>query len=169
MQVTINNGAPTPGRLDIRTEVVEIRSLTSTKPDLNWTHIDAAGHFHAYAHDGALPTLARSVRRVACNGECGDSGCEGYETVEYGCLICNAEVIPERIADEPTKSIPGPVSWEVLVEQYVDLGQEVSIRVVTDNGTYFGVAAPVSLEAEHGRPPVTKLTGVSALGQVGAR
>lgn len=169
MQVTINNGAPAPGRLDIRTEAIEIRSLASTKPDLGWTHIDAAGHFHAYARDGKLPTLARSLRRVACNGECGDSGCEGYETVEYECLICNAEVIPERIADESTKSIPGPVSWEVLVEQYVEGGQQVSVRVVTANGTYFGVATPVSFEVEHGQPVVTKLVGVSALGQAGAR
>lgn len=169
MQVTINNGAPVPGKLDIRTEMIEIRSLTATKPDPNWTHIDEAGHFHAYGRDGKLPTLIRSLRQVACGGECGDSGCEGYETVEHECSICNAEVIPECVADDPVKSIPGPTSWEVLVEQYVEVGQSVSVRVTTPNGTYFGVAQSVGFEAESGRPTVSRLIGDSELGQAGVR
>ncbi len=166
MAVTINDGTPVAGELDIQTELIDITSSTATKPDPAWEHIDPAGHFHAYDRDGKLPTLVARSRHVACNGGCGDEGeCEGYDVTDFYCLICDAEVQPKRIPDTEPKSAPGLTTWEVSVHQHLEIGQKVSVRLTYGDTMRFGVAQVVDVAVQFDRPIISKLIGAGPLGQ----
>jgi hypothetical protein len=73
------------------------------EPDPEWTHLDTAGHFHAWAIDLSgkphTPTLVGKPEEVPCeNGPECEAGCVAHggtwETVLQRCIVCDEEVEP---------------------------------------------------------------------------
>jgi len=171
-EIIINNGQPMPGQLNVEYEIIDVTSSTATKPAMSWTLIDDQGHFHAYDDQGELPTLIRRVRHVDCDGAHDfldeDGECEGYDIVEYFCAICDQQIEPERVPDTGQKSIPGRMMWEARVRPEEQITGKVTVRIVTDAGTQFGVAVArtVSIEQDaFGLRINTELDGIGPLGQ----
>lgn len=135
------------GNLEVVQESVGVTSLTASKPNLAWTFRDAAGHFHAFAKDGSLPTLATSsIHDPGCIGNCEDLDYEFQCGVRhpYVCRVCGEEIKPERTPDPGPHYMPGRKSWSVLVYGVdLEFGQEVSITAedsATGRVWAFGVA-----------------------------
>lgn len=136
---------------DLAVEHSQIDVTTEKEPDPDWTHTDAAGHFHAYSLDGGkatLPTLDPKLIDVPCTGECGSDGpCEGYTITEYRCKICGEKTEPQWRYTSGQKYIPGRKSWRVSVTgRYEDLEPKdralVSVAIYEDRDggvTQFGV------------------------------
>lgn len=166
--ITIDNGEPVPGRFETETEVIEYQSVTATKPDPNWTHTDAAGHWHAYATDGELPTLLARIRHVECAGGCDDEPCEGYDVTDWYCRICNEEVQPGRLPDTEPKSMPGRSHWWAEIESDREITGEHTVRITVGNRVAFGVvmARTVGMEGDmNGVRVKTRLDGIGPLGK----
>ena len=149
--------------LRIDTERIDVSSDRATKPDPQWTFSDAAGHFHAWASDGKLPTL--EPYQVPCDGMCRDP--EHTITV-YRCRICKASVEPAVVSDAGPRSMAGRTSYSVTVfgGQLRDIGDEVSVRIVTGHREVFGVGRIAGGEyVSGGRPSRTEIV----LSDVGVR
>lgn len=114
---------------ELNIEVEQIDVTTMTEPDPNWTFIDAAGHFHAYTKDFALPTLKRVEMFVAVEpdtddddepvagelDEFWDEGEADYSYTELHCRICDENIVPGTRSTMGRKSVPGRKSWSVDV------------------------------------------------------
>lgn len=168
--VSINNETPTAGMLTIETEMVDVTLARKTSPDPNWTYVDSAGHYHALASDGTLPTLTATTEHRECGGACGADECEGYDVTVYECAICGAEVEPGRITTYPAgrEFMPGRTSWTVQVPRNVDRGL-LSVRVEVGDRTFFGVAERVSGRAEGGPDGIRVQTTLSGRWPLGER
>jgi hypothetical protein len=171
-EITINNGQPMHGQLNIEYQIIDVTSSDATKPAMNWTLIDDQGHFHAYATDGELPTLIRRVRHVGCEGAHDfldeDGECEGYDIAEYFCAICDQQIKPERVPDTGQKSIPGRMMWEVQIRPEREITGKVTVRITTGEKTLFGVADARTDAWSSGPNPVafsTRLCGIGPLGE----
>lgn len=142
--ITIDGKGPYPGNLTIDIETIDISSETATIPDITWQTRDQHGHFHAYDHNGNLPTLVARSRHVACTGSCGDEDdCEGYDVTEHFCAICDEPIEPGRVRDN-RRYAPGREDWSVNVTGVaVPIGR-VSVYIVSEAVVYFGVARCVS-------------------------
>lgn len=73
------------------------------EPDPAWRHTDSEGHEHRWMaplgdskSDGELPTAVRSVRRIECDGSCGNWDCDGYDEPVWHCRVCGDEIAPGR-------------------------------------------------------------------------
>lgn len=78
-RVLIDGCEPLACAVSIVAEQIETTSAYGcTKPDVGWTFVDAAGHFHAWAADGTLPTLHVPKKR-------------------YRCVICGEKISPRTI------------------------------------------------------------------------
>ena len=158
--VTLNGAGPFPCEIEMSQES-ETVSGTVTKPDLEWTHTDAAGHFHAFTEDGKLPTLRE--KRVPCDGMCGDSG---HTVVAYYCRICDDPIETVwRYAREETV-VPGPVHVTIRVELWESseigfaLFQTVSVRARVGNGKeLFGVGTVSEHDWTSEGPVLTLVVG----------
>lgn len=156
------DGRASYGEITIFTQMIEMRFAFATEPDLRWSDTDPSGHFHAYAHDGSLPTLDTIREHVDCNG-CGDEDCDGYDVVTYVCSICRAPVEPKTKPAED-KIVPGQKSWEATVDIPVEMGKVVSVRAELGGRTAFGVGRVVSFEMRNERAAQTTIGGISELG-----
>jgi hypothetical protein len=145
--VSINGAELVLGELLVEQETIDVFTRNGSKPDLSWTHVDKAGHFHAYGHEGNLPTLDRQVLPVPCDGSCGGiCGGEGSTRTVYRCLLCGKKVKPQRIDDSGVKRIPGRKTWTLVVEATVP-DERFSFTAVVDGGRqYFGLAERVEWE-----------------------
>jgi hypothetical protein len=145
-QVRIDNGPPLDADLVIDRQVIVVESLGSI-PDRAWIHVDAAGHFHAWAADETLPTLTEHHEQQPCDGSCGGV-CEGegYTVTTWTCRICTEPVEPGTIPGPHTRHMPRLTDWRVEVRRQrgvpppTVLGHEVSIRATVDRTEHFGVA-----------------------------
>lgn len=173
-EITINNGQPMPGMLNVEYQIIDVTSANATKPAMSWTLIDDQGHFHAYDDKGELPTLATRSRHVECDLSHDDDDlylgddCEGYDVVEYFCAICDQEIQPERVPDTGQKSIPGRMMWSVRIQPQEEIKGKVTVRVMTGDKTLFGVAYARTLGMEHdafGLHINTQLDGAGPLGE----
>lgn len=168
VMVTVNNGEPIPGYLIIDQGYETVWSATATKPDPDWTFIDDAGHFHAYAADGKLPTLRGEQRHVSCDGSCGGlCDDEGYSETEWHCLICGVPVIPRRVPDSQSRRIPTLTTWtvELRTERPIECGP-VTVRIQDARGDVrFGVASAhmASIVIDERTTVTTQLLGMGQL------
>ncbi|GIF14802.1 hypothetical protein [Actinoplanes teichomyceticus] len=172
--ITINDGEPMPGSFAVEVAVIDYQSDTASKPDMAWTAVDDAGHFHAYATDGELPTLAARTRHVDCDGvHAGpvlDDVCDGYDVVDWHCRICGQEVQPERVPDRGPKQMPGRKHWHAEVVTSREITEDaVSVRIQQGGKLRFGVARPVLVSMESDGPNgvrvATRLHGDGPLGE----
>lgn len=168
MSVRVDSGPKVRGSLSISREFETVFS-NSGSPDLNWEYVDSGGHFHAYTSDGKLPTLRRREEHQDCNGMCGGV-CEGegYTITKHSCLLCNEDVTPGWVAGEYSVNIPGPISWEVEAEVYVDPLREVSLRIDIESRRFFGIAVAkdTCINGYFGETyAITTFTGIGPLGE----
>jgi hypothetical protein len=171
-EITVNNGQPMHGRLNIEHQIIDVTSSTATKPAMSWTVIDDQGHFHAYDNQGELPTLVEHIRHVDCDEWHDflreDTECEGYSIAEYFCAICDQQIEPERVPDTGQKSIPGRMSWEVQIQPEQEITGKVTVRIANGDKTLFGVADARTDAWSSGPDGValtTRLTGIGPLGE----
>lgn len=137
----IDNGDPVRAELHVFQDVQEIRSALP-RSDPNWSHVDAAGHYHAYSddeHDHYPTLLVRSEHRD-CDGSCGGvcQG-EGYHVDKYLCRICQEEQHPGALHGEHVIYRPGRKDWELTVEADVE-NRQVSVVVRNGDTEHFGIA-----------------------------
>lgn len=146
LEIFINERSPYVGTLNIETEQIDITMGRDTyKLDPKWTHVDKAGHFHAVAGDGKLPTLEAYAKTSPCGGECGDSGCLGVTETRHRCRICGKRVKPGRVIDQVggvPRSMPGRTSWWATVKTQAEWKSDVSIRAAAGRREMFGIATP---------------------------
>lgn len=168
MRVWIDGAGPFPGRLDIDHEVRTERFGQLSEPDLDWEFTDAAGHFHAYAAEGGLPTLDRTSRHVECEGGCGlGDSCEGYDVWVYHCRICGEEIEPGLITRyDVTKTYPGLTSWGVQVHGADHPSNDiVSVRCRWNDREWFGMGSVVEWTSNDGQAQL----GIVGNGELGER
>jgi hypothetical protein len=154
----VDNSAPLDAALHIDHEQIVVRS-TASAPDLSWTHLDSAGHFHSWAQDATLPTLTRHETKVPCDGFCGGV-CEGegYTALTWLCRICAEQVEPGTVPGLTSTVIPGVTDWWIQLHGLPDdpwpdvcrqVGRQVSVRFLAPTpgvAAVFGVAVVADLE-----------------------
>src|SRR5258706_15982310 len=64
--VSINGAEPVEAQFAIEIERIDVTTLGHSEPDMAWEFTDSAGHFHAFDHEGKLPTLvSREVEELS--------------------------------------------------------------------------------------------------------
>lgn len=129
------------GLVSVDNEVT--KGWTGAEPDLRWTFVDAAGHFHAWDSAGALHTVELRLGHVDCDASCGGlCGGEGYSHGHWFCRLCQEEIRPGMIPGPHEVVLYQRQSWSVFVEDApVIRAQRVSVRLEYDGKpTMFGVA-----------------------------
>ena len=169
VDISIDGAPPVKGTLSTGVDQIDVTTMTESRPDPEWSMVDALGHFHAWDADGKLPTLKAVSVHQPCAGGCGhdDDGCDGYDTTEHRCLICDQTVAPQSIVTSNLyrRTIPGRKWWQAEVRAVVSVGCLVSVVARTSTGTYFGMAQSVGITATSDDGPRTWLAGWSALGK----
>ncbi|ETK36105.1 hypothetical protein [Microbispora sp. ATCC PTA-5024] len=148
----VNNGREWPCEIEIQQDVEYVRSERATKPDPGWEFIDAAGHFHAFAEGGELPTLNSERVEMPCDGSCGGV-CEGegYTVLRHTCRICGQEVEPGYVPDYEARTVGEPIFLRKMAtvtitsaEPVTDSRDEVSVRVRYGDEELFGTGFVVN-------------------------
>lgn len=136
--IVVNGGEPMRGEFSVEQDCIDVTTCGGEwKPDPAWTHVDAAGHFHAYGHDGELPTL-RYVRRKR-------------KPSVYRCIACNKKVEPGGRRDFSRKQMAGRQDWTLTVEGEVP-NEQFSFRYTAGEREYFGFAKAVDVHVTGGFP-----------------
>jgi hypothetical protein len=158
--VSIDGGEPLPCELRVERQVIDVSSASARKPDMSWTFVDKAGHFHAFDHEGRLPTVVRREERVPLDLTDGpddyddDDGAESdpdeypelcYSVTHTECGLCGEKVEPLYVADYPTKLIPGRTEYTLTVRGAVPSGR-FSVLVTTPKRLFFGFGQSVSAQ-----------------------
>jgi hypothetical protein len=148
--VSIDGGLPLPCELRVERQVIDVSSATARKPDMSWTFVDEAGHFHAFDHEGNLPTIVRREERVQPDfeDEGRDTDDDFYDDYNYlvthiECGLCGGKVEPRYVADDPRKLIPGLIEYTLTVRGAVPSGR-FSVLVTTPKRLFFGFGLSVS-------------------------
>lgn len=139
--VSVDAGAERACSLQITTHMVDVSTFSGvTEPDPAWTLVDAAGHFHAWDHQGNLPTLREHTVWTAYDVPDEDTGATGYETTTMRCRICDVPVEPGTVTthDVGKQLTPGRTEW--LIEFDGTAPYECSLVVRTPDKVFFGVA-----------------------------
>lgn len=166
---SINGAEPVAAQLKVTQERIDI-STRGPKPDPRWSYTDTAGHFHARAEDGELPTLLARREQLPCDGSCGGvCGGEGYEITIHSCRICGEEIAPGMIPGPHYGTMPGMIDWELVVQKPLNRQGEVSVVFRnSDSSEHLGVAVVGDVYMESFGDRVrgrTTLHGVSPLGR----
>lgn len=131
----INNEGPYPADLLIEHDVQTIPSSGRTVPNFTWSHVDKAGHYHAYLADGSLPTLKEIRKRVPCTGACGDGECSGSYRTVYRCGLCRRKVVPGTKTSYADHIVHGPANYTLIVREVPttsNLDEPVSVVIEAD-------------------------------------
>lgn len=162
---SVDGAEPVAAQIQIRRND-RVEWTNQPKPDPKWQYVDAAGHFHAYDHDGrSTPTLVDRHEHRECDGSCGGvCDGEGYDIVHSFCAICDEEIQPGMTPGPHSFMIEGLMDWEIVVETPLTKPGKVSIVVTAGQWELFGIAEPHRIDAgsDGGR---TWLRGVSELGR----
>jgi hypothetical protein len=172
--VYINDVPGLDGGLTVQVEGTTIRT-NLPKPNTHWTYTDAAGHFHAYNQrqgDDPYPTLDARTEHRDCDGAhtYPIADCDGYDVTRHFCRICGEEIEPGMVPGPHSKTVPGRTRWwaetRIPADQVLEMvGQQVSVRVESDDGLSFGVAVVGDLTIASDDPYTTvQLEGISPLG-----
>lgn len=148
--LSIDGAAEIPCSLAVTTQAIEVSSFSGTSsPDLAWTFVDEAGHFHAFDHDGKLPTLETRTVWHAYEEPDEDTGETGYEVSTSHCILCGEEVNAKYVTsfDPGRRLAPGRTEWKLTFT--ADAPPRFSAVVRTDGRTYFGIAETVYRRGEH--------------------
>jgi hypothetical protein len=151
--VSIDGGLPLPCELRVERQVIDVSSASARKPDMSWTFVDKAGHFHAFDHEGNLPTIVRREERVQPDfedEEDRDTDDDFYDDYDYSvthieCALCGEEIQPQYVPDYPQKLIPGPTEYSLTVRGAVPSGR-FSVLVATPKRLFFGFGQSVSAQ-----------------------
>jgi hypothetical protein len=139
--VSINGAEPLPCTFSVHHERIDVSSLTASKPDMSWTFVDSQGHFHAYDHEGKLPTITRREEFVPYtfhgDEDQDEDEPDGYSEIHIECGICGEKVEPKRLPDDPHKTIPGRTEYKVTVTGELPEGR-CSVLVNTPGRLWFG-------------------------------
>lgn len=150
--VSINGGELRPCDLRVEREMINVSTLTASRPDMSWTFVDAQGHFHAYDHEGNLPTIVYRREQIEPEAEETtdepqgndedtwdeyDDDDEGYTVTHIECGLCGEEIEPKRLADNPHKVIPGRTEFTLTIRGDVPPGR-FSVLVDTPTQVFFG-------------------------------
>ncbi len=156
--VSINGGDPVRCGFGVHVERVDVSSFGHYEPDQSWEWVDPAGHYHAFDHDGQLPTLVSRVHEeppedepvevaeptaVDDGDDYWDEFAESYPETRSHCLLCDAEVEPRyRYVDTSGyhQYAPGRTSYELSVDGPVPT-ERFSVAVTIGDKVYFGFAA----------------------------
>lgn len=166
--VRINDQPALPGSVTIEREMIDVTSgLTTMRPDLDWTHVDAAGHWHAYTKDFMLPTLHPAESEEEHDYDDNECGSDS----RWECAICGERVNPGMVAADPAMSarrVPGRAAWEVTVAGPRETPLRAVIRVFSEARAAFGVATLARIESG---PQGVKATyrGLGELGEMAHR
>jgi hypothetical protein len=165
--VSINGAEPVPAMFSMDTAVIDVSGLTASKPDMSWEFIDAAGHFHAYDHEGNLPTIVHREERIEV--ERGpepdltqqlwdedaddfwtddDDERDGYSITHIECGICGEAVTPQRITSDPRRMIPGRTDYRLTLHSPIPEGR-FSVLVTIHDKAWFGFAEGRRVGAVH--------------------
>lgn len=144
-EIWINSHEIPSADLVVETEVIDVTPMTKVEPDLKWTYVDARGHFHAFTHDGNLPTLLVETIEHLYDEDEPEEGtwCERI----MKCRICHDVIEPRYTETVPTwrETAPGRKSWTLTVQWPGDLllptpSELVSVRIKVSDREYFGIA-----------------------------
>lgn len=147
-EVWINSHEVPSATLDVTTEVIDVTPLMKVEPDPRWTYVDARGHFHAFDHEGELPTLKVENIPHRSEPDPDDEYDEPYEWNEriFKCRICDDVIEPRYTESQSTwkETAPGRTSWEVEARWPDDVllptpSEIVSIRIKTTDREWFGL------------------------------
>jgi hypothetical protein len=149
--VSIDGGEPLPCELRVERQVIDVSSATARKPDMSWTFVDKAGHFHAFDHEGNLPTIVRREERVQPDFEDEEDrdtdddfyGDYDYSVTHIECTLCGEKVEPQYVPDYPQRLIPGPTEYTLTVRGAVPQGR-FSVVVTTPKRLFFGFGQSTS-------------------------
>jgi ribosomal protein L37AE/L43A len=115
--VVLDGGEPVACEVRRDQEFITYQTSMAVKPDMSWRYVDKARHIHRWvktlAGEKELKMLISSRRHVACDGRCGDRGCEGYEITVWHCRSCGEEIEPGYVSDNGPRSMPGTVTWMI--------------------------------------------------------
>lgn len=140
--VSINGAEPVLCGFAIDVEQVDVSTFGHWKPDMAWEYLDPAGHFHAFDHDGELPTLERR-EQLPERGDVppDDDYWFSDEVVTYHCLVCGAEVEPRsKYVPTPYRQFaPGRTSYALTMVGPVPAGR-FSVVVTVRDQVFFGFA-----------------------------
>jgi hypothetical protein len=157
MTVSINGGQPLACSVRFEQDMIDVSSLTASKPDPAWQMVDAAGHYHAWAKGGQLPTL--TIVEVPepceeCDDDEDDEPCEGHTRTEYQCRLCHQVIEPRTVPDEAARNrrIPGRSNHIILIDGLTDQPPPettglVSVKVTAGAKTMFGPGYATRLSA----------------------
>jgi hypothetical protein len=136
---SINGGPFMAAEFEMNQSWVDVSTLAARRFDPCWEFVDAVGHFHAFDHDGKLPTLTRVEEFVAYQ-EPDEDGEEGYTITRLDCSLCGETVKPDYVPDDPRKVIPGRVDFRLTVQAVVPRDR-FSVVVRTSDRVWFGYGA----------------------------
>ncbi len=178
--ISIDGGPIVAGAIDVHQEWIDASTMTASKPDPNWTYVDAHGHFHAYDDDGKLPTLETKSRHIELSDAEDQQNYdnahdemldpddyeiyEGYDEQFFACRICGEEIEPKRVPDNPERMIPGRKSWTVEVETALRRGTDVSIVAKMEGRTVFGVGHVSRVQLASGGIGRSEIVGTADMG-----
>lgn len=139
------NGAPeVPAEFEIEQAWIDASTFTARKPDMSWTFVDTAGHFHAFDHEGKLPTVVYREERIEFAGDPSELSEEWDDYIERDdtithieCGLCGEEIKPQYVPDNPHKVIPGLVDYRLTVQADVPAGR-FSVTLTTPDQVWFG-------------------------------
>lgn len=143
-----------------------------SRPDLSWSFVDSARHFHAFdSKTSTLPTLRSHTVRMNCNGLCGhDENCEGYDKTLWHCRICGERVRPEYRTVDKRILVARDNSWGAVIHGPLIMpsasAPQFSVLIQEDGKPErFGVAQVTSADFESGNNVcVMTLDGIGVLG-----
>jgi hypothetical protein len=147
-EIWINSHEIPSADLVVETEMIDVTLLTKVEPDLKWTYVDARGHFHAFTHNGELPTLlVETIEHVSEDSTCDEDLWETWSERIMKCRICRDVIEPRYTETIPTwrETAPGRKSWTLTVRWPGDLllptpSELVSVRIKVSDREYFGIA-----------------------------
>ena len=132
-----------------RTEPIDVSTAHDWQPDMNWSAVDQAGHFHTFADGGELPTLKQTTERHDCGCEiCLSDG--GYDVDVYTCKICAERVRPIwRDLGPRHATTPGLTHSTIRLraaEFPCGIGDRLTFRIeLGAGGVVFGIARVLDL------------------------
>jgi hypothetical protein len=135
---SINGGPEVPADFTVDQHWVDVSCFTPRRvPDMAWTALDDAGHFHAFDHDGNLPTLVRREQYIEF-GEYDDGEPAGYSTVRVHCSVCDQEMHPAYLLiPAPPEKVPGRTEYWLTLPAAPPSGR-FSVTVSVPGRTWFG-------------------------------
>lgn len=147
--VSINGAPDVPCIFIVDVAQIDVSASGYSEPDPTWEFVDAAGHYHAFGHEGELLTIiSRAEPRedepaeptTADGGDWDDFG-DSYPEARSHCLLCDEVIEPRwRYISTPfTQYAPGRTSYRLTLHSPIPPGR-FSVKVTVGEQVLFGFA-----------------------------